>query len=488
LVAELMRLLVDEKDMGWEEAWQITQACVSFTNHTLAPEALEKWPVALLEAILPRHLQMIYEINRRFLEGISAAYPNDADRLGRMSLIEESAPKQVRMTHLAIVGSHAINGVSALHTELIRTALVPDFAALWPERFTNKTNGITQRRWLLNANPVLADLIRSRIGDGWITDLCQLRSLEKWAADASFHAEFQRTKRSNKERLARLVADLVAVNVDPAALFDIQVKRIHSYKRQLLNVMHIIDEYLALTEDSKHPAVPRTYIFAGKAAPGYWAAKQFIKLIHHVARVINSDPRADAWIKVVFLPDYRVSLAEKIIPAADLSEQISTAGKEASGTSNMKFALNGAITIGTLDGANIEILHEVGKENIFIFGLTANEAQKMREHRAHHPLEYYQRSHRIRRVVDSFAGDRFCRQEPGLFTWIKDALLDERDDYFHLADFESYVAEQARADQAFRDQSRWTRMAILNVARIGRFSSDRAVQEYARETWGLKSV
>jgi glycogen phosphorylase len=487
-VAELMRLLVDEKDIGWEEAWEITRACLGFTNHTLAPEALEKWPVPLLESVLPRHLQIIHEINRCFLDQISAAFPNETDRLRRMSLIEESTPKQVRMTHLAIVGSHSINGVSALHTELVKTALVPDFAEFLPERFNNKTNGITQRRWLLKANSLLADLIRSTIGDGWITDLCQLQSLEKWAADATFQAEFQRVKRANKDQLAKLIADSLPVKVDPDSLFDIQVKRIHSYKRQLLNVMHIIDDYLALIEDSRHPAVPRTYVFAGKAAPGYWAAKQIIKLIHHVARVVNSDPRANEWIKVVFLPDYRVSLAEKIIPSADLSEQISTAGKEASGTSNMKFALNGAITIGTLDGANIEILHEVGKENIFFFGLTAKETQQMRDQRTYHPWDYYQRSRRIRRVVDSFADDRFCRQEPGLFTWIKDALLDEHDDYFHLADFESYVEQQAGADQAYCNRSHWTRMAILNVAHIGKFSSDRAIQEYAREIWGLKSV
>jgi starch phosphorylase len=487
-VVELMRLLVDEKNMVWEEAWEITQACIGFTNHTLAPEALEKWPAPLLESVLPRHMQLIQEINRRFLAAVSAVHPRDSQRLRRMSLIEESVPQQVRMTHLAIVGSHSVNGVSELHTNLIRTALVPDFADLWPERFSSKTNGITQRRWLLKANPRLADLIRATIGDAWVTDLDALRGLEKWAADAAFQSEFQRAKRCNKERLAALIADRLTVRVDPASLFDIQVKRIHSYKRQLLNVMHIIDDHLALVEDGKDPAVPRTYVFAGKAAPGYWAAKQIIKLIHCVARVINSDPRVDPWIKVVFLPDYRVSLAEKIIPAADLSEQISTAGTEASGTSNMKFAINGAVTIGTLDGANIEILQEVGKENNFIFGLTAQQVWELRQHRAHRAWEYYQQSGRIRRVVDSFAGDRFCRQEPRLFAWIKDALLDEHDDYFHLADFESYLEAQAKADEAFADRSRWARMAVLNVARIGRFSSDRAVQEYAREIWGLEGA
>ena len=351
-----MRILVDEKNLPWEEAWEITQATVGYTNHTLAPEALEKWPVPLLEYVLPRHLQIIFEINRRFLEQVAVAYPGDTERLRRMSLIEESTPKQVRMANLAMVGSHSINGVSAIHTNLIKTSLVPDFYQLWPERFNNKTNGVTQRRWLLQANSSLADLIRATIGDGWITDLSHLRALEPWAADVGFQAEFRRIKRSNKERLARIIRDSALVKADPDSLFDIQVKRIHAYKRQLLNVMHIIHEYLSLIEDGREPAVPRTYVFAGKAAPGYWAAKQIIKLIHNVGRVINNDSRASDWIKVVFLPDYRVSLAEKIIPAADLSEHISTAGKEASGTSNMKFALNGAITIGTLDGANSEIL------------------------------------------------------------------------------------------------------------------------------------
>ncbi|HTP07833.1 MAG TPA: glycogen/starch/alpha-glucan family phosphorylase, partial [Anaerolineae bacterium] len=336
-VAELMRILIDEKDLPWDEAWEITRASLGFTNHTLVPEGLEKWPVPLLESVLPRHLQIIYEIDRRFLEETAVAYPGDRERLKRMSMIEEATPKQLRMANLAVVGSHSINGVSAIHTRLIQTSLVPDFYQLWPDRFNNKTNGITQRRWLLQANPALAELISTTIGDGWITDLSQLRSLEAWAADGDFQAEFRRIKRSNKERLARVIRDSAHVNADPDSLFDIQVKRIHMYKRQLLNVMHIVDDYLSLTEDRRQPAVPRTYIFAGKAAPGYWAAKQIIKLIHNVGHVINNDRRAGEWMKVAFIPDYRVSLAEKIIPAADLSEQISTAGMEASGTSNMKF-------------------------------------------------------------------------------------------------------------------------------------------------------
>jgi starch phosphorylase len=485
-VAELMRILVDEKEIPWDEAWEITRASLGFTNHTLVREGLEKWPVPLLESVLPRHLQIIYEIDRRLLEQISASFPEDTERLRRMSIVEESTPKQVRMAHLAIVGSHSINGVSAIHTGLIKSSLAPDFYRLWPERFNNKTNGITQRRWLLQANPSLAELMCSTIGDGWIMDLLELRAMEKWAADASFQAEFRRIKRSNKERLAKVIRDSAYVKADPDSLFDIQVKRIHMYKRQLLNVMHIIDEYLSLIEDGRQPAVPRTYIFAGKAAPGYWAAKQIIKLIHNLARVINNDSRASDCIKVAFIPDYRVSLAEKIIPAADLSEQISTAGNEASGTSNMKFALNGALTIGTLDGANIEILEEVGEENIFIFGLKIGEAQAMREN--YRPWDYYNRDPRVKRVVDAFRSNLFCPGESELFASIYHSVLDANDEYFHLADLPAYLTTQELAGEAFNDPWNWTRKAILNVARIGKFSSDRTVAEYARDIWDIKSV
>jgi starch phosphorylase len=371
---------------------------------------------------------------------------------------------------------------------LIQTSLVPDFYQFWPERFHNKTNGITQRRWLLQANPGLANLIRATIGDGWITDLAQLRGLEPWAADADFQAEFRRIKRSNKEKLARIMRDSVHITADPDSLFDIQVKRMHTYKRQLLNVMHIVHEYLALIEDGQPPTVPRTYVFAGKAAPGYWAAKQIIKLIHNVGRVINNDARASAWIKVAFLPDYRVSLAEKIIPAADLSEQISTAGMEASGTSNMKFALNGALTMGTLDGANIEILAEVGAENMFIFGLTASEVQALRAQRTYRPRDYYERDPRVKRVAEALRSTVFCPHEPDLFTWLYRSILDEPDAYVHLVDLAAYLEAQDKAGAAFHDQSRWTRMAILNVARIGKFSSDRTVAEYARDIWDLQSI
>lgn len=484
-VAELMRLLVDEKDLAWEEAWEITQATLAYTNHTLAPEALEKWPVPLLENVLPRHLQIIYEINRRFLEGVAAAYPGDFGRQQRLSLIEESSPKQARMSHLAIVGSHSVNGVSNIHSSLIQTALVPDFHELWPERFNNKTNGISPRRWLLEANPALAGLISATIGEGWITDLCQLRGLEKWAEDAGWQAEFLTVKRSNKEKLARIIQEQVRIRVDPESLFDVQVKRIHGYKRQLLNVMHVIDEYLSLIGGEGEPAAPRTYVFAGKAAPGYWVAKQIIKLIHNVGRVINQDARAAPWMKVVFLPDYRVSLAETIIPAADLSEQISTAGMEASGTSNMKLALNGAVTIGTLDGANVEILEEVGKENIFIFGLEAAEVQAMRHERSYRPWEYYDRDSRVKRAADTFRGNLFSPGEPDLFGWIFHNLLESDDPYFHLADLPAYLEAQQRAGEAFLDRKRWARMAILTVARSGKFSSDRTIAEYASCIWGI---
>jgi starch phosphorylase len=487
-VAELMRLLVDEMELAWDEAWEITRATLGYTNHTLLPEALERFPVPLLEHVLPRHLQIIYEINRRFLDQVAAARPGDDGRLQRMSLIEEGTPKQVRMAHLAIVGSHSVNGVAALHTDLLKMSLFADFTALWPERFNNKTNGVTQRRWLLKANPVLADLLTRTVGDGWITDLSRLRDLEPHAQDRAFQQEFLAVKRANKERLAKVIEETALVTVDPDSLFDVQIKRMHEYKRQLLNVLHIIHEYLCLVEDKQAPTVPKTYIFAGKAAPGYWAAKQIIKLINNVARTINHDRRVEGRLKVVFIPDYRVSLAEVIIPAADLSEQISTAGKEASGTGNMKLAMNGALTIGTLDGANIEIMEEVGADNIFIFGLKAQEVQALRARGAYRPAEYYQRSPLIRRVMDTFLADVFCRNEPGLFSWIYQRLLEPGEQYFHLADLESYTAAQEKAAQTYTDRPAWARKAILNVARMEKFSSDRTIAEYARDIWGIRPI
>jgi len=486
-VAELMRILVDENDLSWDMAWEITQATLSYTNHTLMPEALERWPVALLDYVLPRHLQIIYEINRRFLERVASVWPGDTERMARMSLVEEGDYKQVRMAHLAIVGSHSVNGVSALHSELIKTSLVPDFYALWPERFNNKTNGVTPRRWLLKANPALSRLLDRTIGDGWVSDLNQLRALEPYAQDAEFQQELLAVKRENKVRLAGVIKEETRITVDPDSLFDVQVKRIHEYKRQSLNILRIIHEYLCLVEDGQEPVVPRTYVFAGKAAPGYWAAKQIIKLINSVGQVINNDRRVDGRIKVVFIPDYRVSLAEKIIPAADLSEQISTAGLEASGTGNMKFAMNGALTIGTLDGANIEIREEVGAANIYIFGLTAEEIQQMRTQGSYDPQERCARDPRLKRILDTFCANRFCPNEPGLFDWLHQALLHHGDPYFHLADLPSYIEAQERAGEDFKAPSAWARKATLNIARIGKFSSDRTIREYAREIWGLEA-
>jgi len=486
-VAELMRTLVDDKGLEWEAAWETTVQTVGYTNHTLLPEALEKWPVSLLEYVLPRHLEIIHEIDNRFLAHVSRVWPDDHDRAKRMAIIDDGEEKHARMAHLAMVGSHSVNGVSKLHTQLVKTSLASDFYELWPERFNNKTNGVTPRRWLLKSNPRLADLITEMIGDSWITDLERLRELEPYAEATQFQMEFCSIKLENKQRLAKIIAETTGVIVDPSSLFDIQVKRIHEYKRQLLNVMRIIDEYLCLIEDKREPVVARTYIFAGKAAPSYWAAKQIIKLINSLAQVVNNDPRVDGQIKVVFIPDYRVSLAEHIFPAADLSEQISTAGMEASGTGNMKFAMNGALTIGTLDGANIEIREEVGEENIFIFGLRAEEIRRMRKEGSYNPRSFYDNDRRLRRVMDSFNSNILYPQEPGLFGSIYQSILNNGDYYFHLADLGSYIETQERVGEEFKDRANWARKAILNTARVGKFSSDRTVIEYAEEIWGIKS-
>lgn len=483
-VAELMRLLVDEHLLPWDSAWGITRSAIAFTNHTLMPEALERWPIGLLERVIPRHLQIIREINQRFLDSASLVWNGDTERLRRVSIIDEANGGEVRMAHLAIVGSHSVNGVSELHSELIKTRLVPAFHELWPERFNNKTNGVTQRRWLLIANPGLANLLKRVIGNSWITGLDGLHAIEAYAEDEGFHAEFAAIKRANKERLATTVHRLTRIDLDPASLFDVQAKRIHEYKRQLLMALGIVHQYLALVEDHVEPPTPRSYLLAGKAAPGYWAAKMTIKLISCIADVINNDPRTHGLIKVAFVPDYRVSLAEKIIPAADLSEQISTAGREASGTGNMKFAMNGALTIGTLDGANIEIRDAVGVDNIYVFGLTAPQIENLLERQAYRPRDYYEADGRVRRVLDELANGRFCQREPELFRWVRDSLLN-RDEYFVLADFADYVDTQQRISSEFAARREWTRKAILNVARIGRFSSDRTVREYARDIWRL---
>src|SRR5262245_8795983 len=487
-VAELMRFLIDENDMSWEKAWEITTATCAYTNHTLLPEALERWPVNLVERVLPRHMQIIYEINHRFLKQVVAHWPKDTDRLRRMSLIEEGDAKQVRMAHLSIVGGHSVNGVAAVHSRLVQTELVPDFAELWPERFNNKTNGVTPRRWLLEANPGLARLISEAVGEGWAADCDRLRRLEAVANDASFRQQFLVVKRENKQRLAATIKDATGEVVDPDSLFDIQVKRIHEYKRQLLNLLHVVHEYLCLVDDRRHPPQPRTYLFAGKAAPGYQAAKEIIRAINHVAQVVNNDRHAREFLRVVFVPDYRVSLAEVIIPAANVSEQISTAGTEASGTGNMKFALNGALTVGTLDGANIEIREEVGEDNIFIFGLTVPEVRRLRAEGPYRPLDIYRREAEVRRILDSFRECRFCPRTPGMHDWVPRKLLAENEAYLHLADLPSYLRAHEAVGRLYADPAAWVTKAILNVARSGKFSSDRTIAEYATDIWGLRSV
>ena len=483
-IAELMRLLVDEQGLAWDAAFELTRAAVAFTNHTLMPEALERWPLGMMERLIPRHLQIILEINQRFLDRAAEVWNRDPEKLRRTSIVDDQNGGEVRMAHLAIIGSHSINGVSELHSELIKTRLVPEFYELWPERFNNKTNGVTQRRWLLQANPGLAGLLKQTIGDSWITGLDGLQQIEQYAESEAFHAEFAAIKRANKERLATTIHRLLQIDLDPASLFAVQAKRIHEYKRQLLMVLGILHQYLSLVDDHLEPPVPRSYIIAGKAAPGYWAAKMTVKLVNCIADVINDDARTHGLIKVAFVPDYRVSLAERIIPAADLSEQISTAGREASGTGNMKFAMNGALTIGTLDGANIEIRDAVGAENMFVFGLTAPEIERMAAPQEYQPRNYYETEPRLRRVLDELAADRFCPDEPGLFRWVRDALL-EHDPYFVLADFASYIETQQEISRQFGERRYWTKKAILNVARIGRFSSDRTIREYARDIWHL---
>ena len=480
-IAELMRLLVDREGLPWDEAWRLTAATTGYTNHTILPEALEKWPVPLFGGLLPRHLQIIYEINAHFLREVATRYPLDGDRLRRMSIIEEGGQKQVRMAHLAIVGSSSVNGVAALHTQLIKEKVLRDFAEFWPDKFNNKTNGITPRRWLLEANPPLAQLITEVIGPGWIADLQQLRRLEAYVDDAAFQERFRAAKRQNKVALADYVGRSLYVPISPDSLFDVQVKRLHEYKRQLMLVLYAMVRYHRLKQGPAPDVVPRTIIFSAKAAPGYQMAKLIIKLIHQLAEVVNADPQVANLLKVVFIPDYRVSLAERIIPAADLSEQISLAGTEASGTGNMKLQLNGALTIGTLDGANVEILEEVGPENIFIFGLRADQVEERR--RAYQPKEVYRRDPEIRLALDMIRQNFFSMNEPGIFEPVLRELLDYGDRYMLLADLRDYIETQDRVDATYRDRDLWTRKAILNVARAGKFSSDRTIREYAREIW-----
>jgi glycogen phosphorylase len=488
-IVELLRILLDEEDIAWDRAWQIVTRTFSYTNHTLLPEALEKWSVPLFQRVLPRHLELIFDINVRLLEACERQWPGDNEKKRDCSLIEENGVKLVRMAHLSVVGSHSVNGVAALHTELLQRDLFPQFAALYPGKFNNKTNGITPRRWLAQCNRRLAGLVTGRLGDAWIRDLDQLRGLERWADDPGFQREFMAIKRANKEALAAIIRTACdGLEVSPDAIFDVQIKRLHEYKRQHLNLLHILALYRRCLQDPAYDPVPRVFIFAAKAAPGYDLAKNIIKAINAVGARINSDPRVKSRLKVVFLPNYRVSLAEKIIPAADVSEQISTAGKEASGTGNMKLALNGALTVGTLDGANVEIREKVGDENIFIFGHTVTQIDELRR-QGYQPWDWYRGDDELRAAVDWLGSNYFTPNEPpGMLSPVHHSLLDGGDPFMVLADFRQYCDCQAKVDAAYRDQKRWARMAILNTARVGWFSSDRTVREYARDIWKLDPV
>lgn len=485
-VAELMRMLVDDENLPWDQAWEISRKTFAYTNHTLLPEALEKWSVPLFEKVLPRHLQIIYEINREFLENhVAKRWPDDTDKLAAMSIIEEGSPKMVRMAYLSVVGSHTTNGVAALHTDLLKRRLFKDFHELFPGRFQNKTNGITPRRWLKACNEELSALIDRSIGTEWPAHLDLLRGLEAFADDPAFQSEFMAIKLRNKERLAALIEARCGVTVDPTALFDVQIKRLHEYKRQHLNLLHILLLYRRLLQNPGLDIVPRVFIFGAKAAPGYVLAKEIIHAINAVAAVINHDERIDGKLKVAFIPNYGVSAAEIIIPAADISEQISTAGKEASGTGNMKLALNGALTLGTLDGANVEIREEVGEDNIFIFGLTVEEVEELWAN-GYSSIDRYWADEELKEVIDWLCSSTFAPK--GSFDSIRRSLLDEGDPYLVLADFRSYAEAQARVDATYRDPKKWAKMAVLNSARVGKFSSDRTIHEYAKDIWRLSPV
>ena len=485
-IAELMRQLIDRHGMAWELAWDMTKKCFSYTNHTLLPEALEKWPLPLFASVLPRHLEIIYEINRRFLDEVRVKFPGDDVKLAHLSIIDENGEKYVRMANLAVIGSHAVNGVAELHSELVKSQLFSDFHAMDPDSFHNVTNGVTPRRFVALSNPGLARLIDERIGEGWLADVNRLKELEAHANDAGFQQAWAAVKRENKTRLAKIILDRTGITVDPASLFDIQVKRIHEYKRQHLNVLNIITLYQRIKHDPKLVVTPRTFIFGGKAAPGYFMAKLIIKLINSLGDVINHDPDVRDLIKVVFLPDYNVKHAQNIYPAADLSEQISTAGKEASGTGNMKFSMNGALTIGTLDGANVEIREEVGAENFFLFGLTSDQVATLKAG-SYNPSDYYHGDTELKATIDLINSGLFSHGDTGLFRPLTDHLL-YNDDYLLMADYRPYVDCQQEVDHAYRDPSHWTRMSILNVARMGKFSSDRSIRDYASLIWNLKPL
>ncbi len=485
-VAELMRLLMDIYGMGWKEAWEITSSTMAYTNHTLLPEALEKWSVSLFQRLLPRLLEIIYEINAKFMAQVSAHWPGDLERMARMSIIEEGGEKQVRMAYLAIVGSFSVNGVAELHSTLLQHGLFNDFYQLWPEKFNNKTNGVTPRRWLAACNPELAELITENIGEGWLTDLSQLRKLAPLAEDAKFRKRWHEVQQAAKQRLVDFKKAELGVELNVDSLFDVQVKRIHEYKRQLLNVLHVIHLYDRIKRGDTANWTNRCVLIGGKAAPGYYMAKRIIKLINNVSNVVNSDPDIGDMLKLVFLPNYRVSAMEKICPGADLSEQISTAGKEASGTGNMKFMMNGAITIGTLDGANIEIREEVGEDNFFLFGLTESEVEEMRHH--YDPVSMIEQDQDLKRVFKLLECGHFNQFEPGIFDDIINSMKSSHDPWMTIADFRSFIDAQRRVKLAYQDQERWTKMSILNCAYSGKFSTDRTISDYNREIWKLTPV
>tara|TARA_B100002003_G_scaffold101079_1_gene94014 strand:- start:5356 stop:7866 length:2511 start_codon:yes stop_codon:yes gene_type:complete len=485
-IPELMRIFVDEEDLEWNEAWSITTRVFAYTNHTVLPEALERWSVDLMGRLLPRHLEIIYEINDLFLESVKKQLPDDADLLRRISFIEENDHKQIRMPYLSIVGSHTINGVAELHTELLKTTVFKDFYKLFPERFQNKTNGITPRLWLRNVNPELSKIITAKIGDGWITELQQLRQLEAFADEPEFQQSWRSVKRLKKEQLAYWLKQNGGISIDPESLFDVQIKRIHEYKRQLLNILHVIFLYNQMLEHPELPFVPRTFLFGGKAAPGYYMAKLIINLANDVARVVNHDPAMHGRLKVVFVPNYNVSVAEKMIPATDISQHISTAGTEASGTGNMKFILNGALILGTMDGANIEIAEEVGAENIFTFGMSSDEVSSLAKS-GYNPRVSYQHNPGLREALSMINTGYFNRDKPHLYNDLYNSLVFE-DKYMLLEDFASYVECQQRVIKTWQDPDKWTRMSILNTAASGKFSSDRTIAEYAKDIWELEPV
>jgi starch phosphorylase len=486
-IPEMMRILIDEEQFNFEAAWEITNKTFSYTNHTILPEAQERWSVSIFEQLLPRHLMIIFQINNHVLAEVTRMYPGNINKMRNMSVIDEGYEKNIRMAQLSIVGSHTINGVAELHTQILKSDIFPDFFEMSPEKFQNKTNGITPRLWLKECNKHLASLISEHIGDNWLTDLSQIRGIEKYIDDAQFLMNFAEIKWINKKNLSKFIYKETGVRTNPESLFDIHVKRMHEYKRQLLNVLQVIARYNRIKTNPEGDFVPRTYIFAGKAAPGYFLAKRIIKLINNIGEIINKDIDVHDRLKVVFLPNYTVSLAEKIIPAADLSEQISTAGYEASGTGNMKFALNGALTIGTLDGANVEMAEEIGADNMFIFGMKAEEVVELK-HNGYNPGEFYNKDPELKQVIDLIAANYFSKDEPGIFEPIVKSLLQDGDTYCLLADFRSYMDTQDKVDELYQTPEEWTKKAIINVARTGKFSSDRTIIQYAEEIWHIKPV